>query len=278
MKFLTAMTNGKAVFAIVGIENQTEVHYAMPVKSMIYDALSYSSQVRIAAASHSEAKDRKGHNGGEFLSGFYKDDRLIPVITLVIYFGAGEWDGPTSLYEMLGETDEKILSQVDNYHIHLIIPSRLSDEELSLFQSSLREVLAFIKYSEDKEKLQELVDTNPNYAELDRLAMQVINECTNAQLKVDRKKKEVNMCKALDDMRQEAHTKGKEEGRDSLLIEKICQKLKKNKTVERIADELEETVENIRGICELASDFAPEYSYHKVYEAWQMRMAGFHHS
>ena len=35
----------KAIYAIIGIENQTNVHYAMPVKCLLYDAIRYAKQV-----------------------------------------------------------------------------------------------------------------------------------------------------------------------------------------------------------------------------------------
>ena len=37
---------------LIGIGNQTDVHYAMPVKAMIYDALSYGQQINDAKRSH----------------------------------------------------------------------------------------------------------------------------------------------------------------------------------------------------------------------------------
>ena len=39
LKYLTAMTDERAAYVILGIENQDAVHYAMPVKNMVYDAL-----------------------------------------------------------------------------------------------------------------------------------------------------------------------------------------------------------------------------------------------
>ena len=96
MKSLVAMKDERAVYLLLGIENQGDVHYAMPVKNLLYDAINYAKQVQKAANSHREAKDSKGHNKGEFLSGFYKEDRLIPVITLVILFSPDKWDGPVS--------------------------------------------------------------------------------------------------------------------------------------------------------------------------------------
>ncbi|MCD8300167.1 MAG: hypothetical protein LUC41_03215 [Clostridiales bacterium] len=37
-----------------------------------------------------------------------KNDKLLPVVTLVIYFGSKEWDEPMSVHEMFGELDESM--------------------------------------------------------------------------------------------------------------------------------------------------------------------------
>ena len=208
LKYLTAMADEHAAYVILGIENQDEIHYAMPVKNMVYDALEYAGQVRKAASSHRKAKDAKKHSAGEYLSGFYKEDRLVPVITLVVFFSAEEWDGPMSLHEMLNVQDEEILSLVENYHIHLIAPAYLNDRELDKFHSSLREVLSFIKYSTDKQQLEKLVDKNEKFSVLDRKAAMVINICTNSKLKIDPNQEVVDMCKAIADMRSEERREG----------------------------------------------------------------------
>ncbi len=91
------------------------------------------------------------------MSGFYKEDKLIPVVTLVIFFSPDEWNDPVSLHEMMNVKDERILSLVPDYQIHLIAPAGLSDEELRKFHSSLREVLGFIKYANDMEKMDGIV-------------------------------------------------------------------------------------------------------------------------
>ena len=63
---------------------------------------------------------------------------------------------------------------------------------------------------------------------------------------------------------------GREEGRlvgeEQLLFRLICTKLKKGKTPEVIAEELEEDVPRVEQICEKAKSFAPEYDWKKVYE------------
>ena len=201
MKSLVAMKDECAVYLLLGIENQGDVHYAMPVKNLLYDAINYAKQVQKAANSHREAKDSKGHNKGEFLSGFYKEDRLIPVITLVILFSPDKWDGPTSLREMMNMEDEYILSLVPDYQIHLITPYGLSKDELKKFHSSLREVLTFIKYSKDREKMDEAV--RDNFKKLRKEEIDVLNYCANVNLKLPPGEEEVDVCKAWEDMKQE---------------------------------------------------------------------------
>ena len=100
-KALSAMEDQRAAYLLLGIESQDEVHYAAPVRNLLYDALQYARQVDETARIHREKKDYKGRTRGELLSGFYKEDKLLPVITLVVFFSPQEWDGPRSLREMM---------------------------------------------------------------------------------------------------------------------------------------------------------------------------------
>ena len=45
LKYLTAMEDETAAYLILGIENQSEINYAMPVKDMLYDSLQYADQI-----------------------------------------------------------------------------------------------------------------------------------------------------------------------------------------------------------------------------------------
>lgn len=71
-------------FMVIGIENQEEVHYLMPLRCMSYDAAEYERQ---AAVIGNLVKRRKDITSAEFLSGFTKDSRLHPCVTLVLYYG-----------------------------------------------------------------------------------------------------------------------------------------------------------------------------------------------
>lgn len=85
LKKTVVKEDGETVYLLLGVENQTDIHYAMPVRNLIYDALQYGKQVSDITAEN--RKTGKKRSGGEYLSGFYKEDKLTPVITLVIHFG-----------------------------------------------------------------------------------------------------------------------------------------------------------------------------------------------
>ena len=55
---------------ILGIENQSHVHYAMPVRNMLYDAMQLEKQVRDLASQH--RKEGKNGTSEEYLSGMKK--------------------------------------------------------------------------------------------------------------------------------------------------------------------------------------------------------------
>lgn len=57
------------------------------------------------------------------------------------------------------------------------------------------------------------------------------------------------------------------------LISLICRKLQKKKTVEQIADEVEEDVELVEKIIVSIEKFAPEYNEDKILEDYMKNMA-----
>ena len=78
---------------VISLENQTDIHYAMPVRVLSAEAVIYEKQWKERQEEHREKKDLKG---AEFVSGFAKDDKLLPTFTIVVYFGSKPWDGPSS--------------------------------------------------------------------------------------------------------------------------------------------------------------------------------------
>mgnify|MGYP004664349343 FL=1 len=200
-------------YVLLGIENQTDVHYAMPVRNVIYDALQYGRQVADIAAHHRRnKKDFTGKSNGEYLSGFLREDRIRPVITLVIHFGAEEWDGPLSLHEMMSTRNMELLSFVENYRVHLIDPATLTEEQLDQFSTSLKEVMGYIKYSKNKEKLLEFLRTD-SHKSIELNAVRVIKAITNTPIEVSEEEGEIEMCKAIEDLISESEARGEARGR-----------------------------------------------------------------
>ena len=206
MKILSAKKDMSAVYLILGLENQGEIHYAMPVKCMVYDAFQYASQVEKTARAHrgERRKAKEKITSGEFLSGFYKEDRLIPVITLVIYFGTDEWDGPRNLQQMYMVQNEKLLPFMPDYKINLLVPQEMSNEEIECFQTDFRAVMLFCKYMKDRKKLQEIIDTNPAYRNMERSAARVIEAAAKIELKNEESEEKVNVCEGIQGMIDDA--------------------------------------------------------------------------
>ena len=88
LKSVVVKSIGSAYVVLIGVENQSDIHYAMLVKNMLYDAMNYSAQVNNIGKHHKKAGDSGSQ--AEFLSGFHRDDRLMPVVTITVYWGAKE--------------------------------------------------------------------------------------------------------------------------------------------------------------------------------------------
>ncbi len=114
------------------------IHYAMPIRNMLYDALSYAEQVEQIRRKHK----RNGEKlfGDEFLSGMKKEDVIYPVITVVIYYGEKEWDASLDLYGMMeigrkGLITQELNEVMPNYKINLIHAGNIGNPEK--YKSSL---------------------------------------------------------------------------------------------------------------------------------------------
>lgn len=211
IRSVVAMTDKQTAYLILAVENQASIHYAMAVKNMVYDALQYAKQVEKAVASHRQSGDYKGASGDEFLSGFMKGDYLMPVVTLVIYWDAKPWDGARSIHEMFQNRDSKVLALVPDYKINLIEPATMPDEDFDKFSTTLKEVLAFIKYSRDADKLKDVINTDDNFRHLGRIEVDVLNACTRTELPMNENEEVLDVCEAIQTLNQRAEEKGRME-------------------------------------------------------------------
>ena len=241
LKLVSIMQDDEAIYAVLGVENQAKIHYAMPVKDMLYDALNYVRQV-------SEAKKtlEKGDTvtTEEFLSGFRKEDRLLPVITLVIYFGSSEWDGPMSIHDMLSTKNKRLLDFVPDYRINLIAPMYVPDEDFEKFNTDLRDVMQFIKCSKDEAKLNQLTEGNRRFSRMDPETAELINLITDSKLKLTVKEGTVDMCQAIQQMKEHSEAAGVARGKTEGRLEALVSLWRKKRlTLQEAAEEAEMTVD-----------------------------------
>ena len=221
LKTLAVKTDEHCTYLVLGIENQTNVHYAMPVRNMLYDAMQYEKQVRQLAAAH-----RKKHDAAtsdEYLSGMNREDKITPVITLVINFGSKKWDGPIRLHEMFSEQPEHILRLIPDYQVLLIDPMSMADTDLGRLNSSLREVLSYIKYQHDQEQMQRLLQEDNRFSELERNAALVIQATTRTELNIKPNAEVVDMCEAIQQMMNNSMQKGVQLGKQQGIQQGIQQ-------------------------------------------------------
>lgn len=174
LKLWNAMMDDKAIYVILGSEVQGKVHYGMPVKDGLYDMIGYSKQIEEAGRSYKkkeknldESAELVVDNGTlkiklsseEFLSSLRKGDKLIPIITAVIYLSDEPWDGPKSLFEMLNVTDDRLYKFLNDYKLNLISPADMEDEDFKKFHTDLGLAMKVIKHQ--KEDADEIIkETN----------------------------------------------------------------------------------------------------------------------
>lgn len=272
----------KTKLVILACEAQDKVHYAMPVRNMTYDSMSYVEQVkRVWKEQEWEGQDNKESDKKrrkltreEFLSRFRKDDRIYPVITLVFYYDLKKWDGCTDLYGMFrleGSVEEQAVLQkyVPNYHINLVDAGNI--ENLNAFRTDLQVIFGMLKCRNQKEELRTYISKNKTYFqnvdEETYLVLRAFLHSENVLKEVEtaERGKEVDMCKAIEEILEE----GIEKGEAYTLIRMVCKKIQKSKSPETIAEELEEDLTRVKRICAVSEEFAPEYDCEQIYEHLQ---------
>ena len=249
---------GKSYVVLIGVENQSDIHYAIPVKNMFYDVMAYGNQVKETAKKHRREKDTT--TSDEFLSGFTKEDKLIPVITITVYLGTKEWDGPRKLSDMFDDVDEELLPFIPDYRINLLAPREITD--FTGFRTSIRQLFEVLKNAYDKEKMQEVLQNDEKFSRVDRETVEAINLFAGTDIDIDEKEEVIDMCKAWEEQKNE----GRELGERQKIISLVVKKLQKDKSVAEIADDLEEKEEVIAPIYEAALSMKPDYDVEKIYE------------
>ena len=188
--------------SLIGLENQTDPDYKMPLRVICYDGASYRAQLN--------AEEPK---------------KTYPVITLVLYMGTEKhWTAPKQLTDCF-KYDERLSKFISNYKINVVELAWLSDEQIMKFKTEFRNFVELLRdtrldrkpqYSPIQLKhvheLLQLMRVMSGNDEYEQLLKQTTNNLKQKKLKGD----EITMKKIVslgfDEARAEARAAGLAEG------------------------------------------------------------------
>ena len=78
--------------------------------------------------------------------------------------------------------------------------------------------MRYIKYSNDKKKLEEILNTEQRFKNVERRAVEIINAVTKSNMKIEEGKESVDMCLAIQEMKEESRIEGREEVKKSFMV------------------------------------------------------------
>lgn len=205
-----------SVFRIFALENQSYVNYIMPLRCMEYDVREYRRQVSVLEKENREKK--RLHGSDEYLSGLRETDRIIPIYTVVIYWGEKKWRGPHDLADMMEFAGNKLMKDLFyNYPMRLVCINEIEDCEN--YRTDLREVIRLLKCRGDKEKMYSIVREREEYQHLAEDTYDVL-VLLLGEKKLSIKKEKVysdekggyDMCQALKELIEDGRKEGRREG------------------------------------------------------------------
>lgn len=221
-------------FNILGLEIQDKTHYAIPLRTMTYDALGYIKEYNDIKKHHKLNKDSFSSHE-EFLSGINKSDRFHPIITLVLYYGESLWDGPTCLSDMMVSMPDNIKAYFSDYKLNLV--QILDSDKYTFYNEDVRDVFNIIRniYNDDFDSIYREYESR----NVDIDVMELICNITSVPKLMDlctdtEQGGTVNMCEAMKRFQAECESKGMKEGIDSEKVNSIISMLEFGITKEQI--------------------------------------------
>ena len=221
-------------FIILGLEIQDKTHYAMPLRTMTYDALGYIKEYNDIKKHHKLNKDSFSSHE-EFLSGINKSDRFHPIITRVLYYGDSLWVCPSCLADMMVSMPDNIKTYFSDYKLNLV--QILDSDKYTFYNEDVKDVFNIIRniYNDDFDSIYREYESR----NVDIDVMELICNITSVPKLMDlctdtEQGGTVNMCEAMKRFQAECESKGMKEGIDSEKVNSIISMLEFGITKEQI--------------------------------------------
>ena len=181
-------------FVVLALENQEKTDYAMPVRVMIQEALEYDRQLREIRRenerrykAYQEGNDSTAcrefyQDEGEFLYKVRSADWLLPVVTLVVYWGEQPWKGPKSLHEMIcfddmnTEMEQALKKLLPEYPLHFLDVSSFCHFEY--FRTELGPLLEIFQKRNSRESVRRYFEAGDRHRQMDDESWSLFEQLT----------------------------------------------------------------------------------------------------
>ena len=194
-------------YFLLAVENQSDIDQSMPIRTGIYDMLTYYHQ-------------------------YQNQRRLTPVFTIVFYTGERKWKGNHSLKDMMEEIPKELEQYFNDYKMILVDIKELDATKID--DRKTREMIQIVQsiYNVESKRPEKIVLTKD-----DALTAGMI---TRSQWLIEEARKceeEINVCEAMDryvkriadeasyEARLEGKLEGKVEEKRDMLILQLTTKL-----------------------------------------------------
>lgn len=226
-------TKDGKLFAVWVVANQEHVDYGMPVRVMLQEALEYERQLKEKQRKNRErmkTEKQVFRNASEFLSGVQKEERLHPVITLVVYWGKEKWQGAKNLHDMVDFGEDNTLAEnlkqlIPVYPLHFL--NLAEQTEYDNFQTELKILFELYARRNDKKEFMQYLKSHEVCRQLDKETYQTLGVLTNSKRLMcgkyieTKERGEVNMCQAIEELIEDGRKEGNLSGRQGMLYELV---------------------------------------------------------
>ena len=104
------------------------------------------------------------------------------------------------------------------------------------FRTSIRQLFEVLQNAYDKEKMQEVLQNDEKFSNVDRETVEAINLFAGTDIDIDEKEEVIDMCKAWEEQKNEGRELGREEGRIRQAKITALKLQKKGHSIEDIAE------------------------------------------
>ena len=255
---LTMLYKDRVLQIVLGCEDQSTVDYSMPIRTMLYDALAYEKQ-------RNDLELKQNAEGKYYRRKMTKNQKVLPVLTIIFYYGEKQWDGATSLHDVIQWSGEQELQEiVPDYKMNLIWA--YGQEDIDKFKSDLQYILYLLKYKQEEDKLEKYIEENDEKLQhMNQDTHNAIVALMGSEILEGIENEEGGEIRMESKALQAIQRRGIKEGDVLRLIVQIQKKIQKHKEVSQIADELEEDVITIEPIYKLIKE-NPEADKEEIYK------------